>query len=79
MPEFVSNQALGKIGEGFILLLAGIYILVVGLTSKVLINETDIVATEEERAQAKATPVKRLVCVVFGLACAIYGVIRILH
>jgi hypothetical protein len=79
VKEFASIQSLGKIGEGGIVLLAGIYILVTGLTSKFLINETDVVATEEERARAKATPLKRLVCVVFGLACAIYGVIRMLN
>ena len=79
MADFVSSQELGKIGEGFVLLLGGVYIIVVGLTSKILINETDVVATEEERAQAKATPLRRLVCVIVGLACAIYGVTRMLH
>src|SRR4029077_16578777 len=36
VKEFVSIQSLGKIGEGGIVLLAGIYILVTGLTSKFL-------------------------------------------
>jgi uncharacterized membrane protein len=54
-------------------IIAGIYIMFTGLTSKTLISESDIPATEEERARAKATPIGRIICVGIGLASCLYG------
>ena len=79
MAHVAPSQTLENIVEGFILVIAGAYMLVVGITSRFLINETHVVATQDERVQARATPLKRLVCVVFGFACIIYGLIRMLH
>jgi hypothetical protein len=58
---------------GLLLMGCGVYFVVVGLTAKSLINETDIVATEEERANAKPTPAKRLVILLLGIASFFYG------
>jgi hypothetical protein len=55
--------------------LIGTYLVIKGLTSKTLINEADVQATPEERSQAKATPVRRLIVVAVGLAGIIYAVI----
>ena len=58
---------------GLLLLGSGVYFVVIGLTAKSLINETDIVATDEERADAKTTPAKRLVILLLGIAALFYG------
>jgi hypothetical protein len=60
-------------------IVGGAYLIILGFTSKTLISESDIPATEEERAGAKATPTGRVVCVVLGLVGIIYGIFRILH
>jgi hypothetical protein len=60
-------------------IIAGIYIIVAGLTSKSLISESDIPATEEERARAKATPKGRIICVAIGLASCLYGMYLLLR
>lgn len=56
-------------------LAAGIYLVVTGLTAKTLINEAESAATEEERANAKATPLKRAVVVGVGLIAVIYSIV----
>ena len=60
-------------------IVGGVYIIVVGLTSKSLISESDINATEEERTRAKATPIRRIICVGIGLAGCAYGIYLALH
>ncbi len=52
----------------------GLYLIILGLTSKTLITESDIPATEGERVQAKASPMGRLICVALGFAAYIYGI-----
>jgi hypothetical protein len=59
--------------------LIGTYLVIAGLTSKTLINEADVQATAEERSQAKATPLRRLVVVVAGLAGIIYAIVCSWH
>jgi hypothetical protein len=63
----------------WLVLFAGVYLIVVGLTAKTLINESDVVATEEARRKAKATPVKRLLVVGAGVAAVVYGAVRLAH
>jgi len=58
---------------GLLLMGCGVYFVVVGLTAKSLINETHVVASEEERANAKSTPAKRLVVLFLGIAAFFYG------
>jgi hypothetical protein len=56
----------------------GIYLIVSGLTAKTLINEVDSPATEDERKNAKATPLKRIAVVGVGLAASVYAAIRLI-
>jgi hypothetical protein len=51
----------------------GAYFIVIGLTAKSLISESDIPATEDERANAKATPRKRLLVALVGTALILWG------
>jgi len=55
--------------------LIGAYLVITGLTSKTLINEADVQATAEERSQAKATPLRRVIVVAAGLAGIIYAIV----
>ncbi len=63
----------------YLFILGGVYIIITGLTSKTLISESDIIATDEERARAKATPFGRVICVAIGLGGCIYGIYLILR
>ncbi len=65
--------------EDAIVLLVGIYFIRTALTSKTLISESDMPATEEERARAKATRMRRVFFVCAGLALCVYGIIRLLR
>ncbi len=60
-------------------IIGGLYIIVTGLTSRTLISESDIPATTEERAKAKAAPAGRIVCVIIGLCGCAYGLYLLLH
>lgn len=57
----------------------GIYLVTQGLTADNLIDESEGVASKEERADAKATPLTRLIVVAAGAICAAYGVWRLLR
>jgi hypothetical protein len=64
----------------WIYILAGIYLIVFGVFSKGgFINESDVSATNEERRNAKATPLKRMIVVTGGVAAFVYGVVHVLH
>jgi hypothetical protein len=51
----------------------GLYLVIAGATSKTLISEYFRPATEEEKANAEATPMGRLIVIGAGLAGIIYG------
>jgi hypothetical protein len=57
----------------------GVYLIFKGLTSKTLLAESDTNATEEERTNARATPLGRFVVTAAGLGSLIYGVVRIVR
>ena len=57
---------------GIILIFSGVYFLVLGLTSKVLVQE-EPAPTEDERARSNATPRKRMFCIALGIGCLIVG------
>lgn len=57
----------------------GLYLIVKGLTSKTLINEDDANATDEERTNAHATPIGRIVIVAAGVGACIIGAVRLSH
>jgi hypothetical protein len=70
----LSTSELGKYINPVLFLGIGIYLVIYGSTSKILINEADVVATEEEKRNATATPARRVAVVAAGLAGVIYGV-----
>ena len=54
----------------------GAYLIIAGLTAKTLIDEETPV-TEEERAKAKATPLKRFAVVGAGLVAFVYSAFKL--
>jgi hypothetical protein len=64
---------------GLMLMAMGVYFVVIGLTAKTFISESDIPATEEERSNAKATPTKRIVFTTAGVAVFLYGLYLLLR
>jgi hypothetical protein len=66
-------------GEAILALIVGIYLIISGLTSDVLISESDVPATEEDLANAKATPFLRVLVAGTGLAFTIYGLYLLFH
>jgi hypothetical protein len=60
-------------------LIFGVYLVFYGLTTESLIDESEGVASEEERLNAKATPLKRALVVGAGIASCVYSVVRFLH
>ena len=61
--------------EKYAALVLGIYLIAYGLIAKTLINESEIAATEEERSEARATPLKRILVVGAGIGSCIYAVV----
>ncbi len=72
-------RAFSPTTEGVIAIILGIYLIVTGLTAKHLISESDIPATDEEKRKATATPAKRIIVTVIGLATCAYGLYRLIH
>ena len=60
------------------LIAMGVYFVVIGLTAKTFISESDIPATEEERSNAKATPAKRIIFTSAGAAVFLFGLYLLL-
>jgi hypothetical protein len=59
--------------------LFGIYLVFNGLTADTLIDESEGTASEERRAEARATPLKRLVVVAAGATSALYGLWKLFN
>jgi hypothetical protein len=57
----------------------GIYMVIMGAVSKTLISESDMPATEEEKASDKPTPVRRLLVILAGVGCIVYGLLCLRH
>lgn len=51
----------------------GIYLVFHGLTADTLIDESDGMASKEQKAEAKTTPLKRFVVVTAGVTSALWG------
>ena len=66
-------------GEAILFLIVGIYLIIQGFTSDILISESDVPATEEDLSNAKATPFLRAVVVGSGLAAMLYGLYLLFH
>ncbi len=64
------------VGDGLIIVI-GVYLVIKGLTSKTLLNEADVPATDEERANARATPFGRVIVTAAGIGACIVGVVRL--
>jgi hypothetical protein len=62
-----------------VVIICGAYLIIIGLTARTLITESDIPATEHEKAAARATPTGRLICVAIGLGGCIYGIFLLLR
>jgi hypothetical protein len=62
-----------------IFLVFGIYLVFNGVTADTLIDESEGTATEEQRAEAKATPLKRFVVVTAGAISALYGLWKLFN
>jgi hypothetical protein len=61
-----------------LLMACGVYFIVTALMAKSFISESDIPATEEERANSKATPAKRIIFTSVGAAVFLYGLYLLL-
>jgi hypothetical protein len=65
--------------EGIFFLVGGLYLIVQGLTSDILISESDVPIREEDLADAKATPFRRVIVTGAGLVSTLYGLYLLLH
>jgi hypothetical protein len=70
---------LGNRIEGAIFVVGGLYLIFRGITSDYLINESEVSATEEERENAKATPLKRATVIAMGVLSVAFGLYRTLR
>jgi hypothetical protein len=57
----------------------GIYLVFHGLTADTLTDESEGTASGEQREEAKAVPLKRLVVVTAGAISALYGIWKLLN
>lgn len=53
----------------------GIYMIMMGMVSKNLISESDVPATEQEKANFKPTRMRRLLVILGGVGCLIYSLL----
>jgi len=68
-----------RIFPAAIFVAAGIYLVFHGLTADTLIDESEGSASVEQREEAKATPLKRLVVVIAGAISALYGLWKLFN
>ena len=55
----------------------GAFLIIAGFWSKKLVSESDVMVSEEDREQAKATRLKRFLVGGAGIASLTYGVVRL--
>ena len=60
-------------------ILAGVVLIITGLTAKSLINEAEMPTTEEERLNAKPTWKGRALVIAIGIVGCTYGVFELAH
>ena len=60
-------------------LVGGLYLIIGGLTSDILISESDVPIREEVLADAKATPFSRVIVTGTGLVSTLYGLYLLFH
>ena len=60
-------------------LVVGLYLIIGGLTSDILISESDVPIREEDLADAKATPFRRVIVTGTGLVSTLYGLYLLFH
>jgi uncharacterized membrane protein len=60
-------------------LVVGLYLILGGLTSDILISESDVTIREEDLADAKATPFRRIIVTGAGLVATLYGLYLLFH
>jgi len=65
--------------EKWAFLMAGVYLIYFGFTSKVFLNESEMPATEEERKAAKPTILKRTIVIGVGLASCVYSAVQFIR
>ena len=76
--EIIQIHMSGR-GVAIFFIIICIVLIIQGLTSAQLINESEISATDEERPRAKATPLRRLVVVSAGVAAIVVGIYQLVH
>jgi hypothetical protein len=57
----------------------GLYLIFHGLISDYLIDESEGLASEEQKERAKATPFTRLIVICAGIASSGWGIHHLLH
>ena len=62
-----------------IFVVTGLYLIFHGLTADYLIDESEGVASSEEKERAKATPLTRFVVICAGIASSGWGIHHLLH
>ena len=64
---------------GILFLVGGLYLIIGGLTSDILISESDVPIREEDLADAKATPFRRVIVTGTGLVSTLCGLYLLFH
>ena len=60
-------------------LVGGLYLIIGGLTSDILISESDVPIREEDLADAKATPFRSVIVTGTGLVSTLCGLYLLFH
>lgn len=57
----------------------GVYLIIYGAKSRTLINDSEVMATKQERRGAAATPARRIAVVTAGVAAIVYGIVLLIR